>query len=61
MTVDAFASATQMLAALDARKVSAVEEWDVLLAPAFYRPAYPHLETPWPATPASFARPPGYE
>jgi amidase len=31
-------------------------EWDVLLAPAFYRPAYPHVETPWPATPTSFAR-----
>ena len=31
-------------------------EWDVVLAPAFFRPAYPHLETPWPVTPASFAR-----
>lgn len=31
-------------------------EWDVLLAPAFFTPAYPHRETPWPGTPASLAR-----
>jgi amidase len=31
-------------------------EWDILLAPAFFTPAYPHQETPWPGTPASFAR-----
>jgi amidase len=28
-------------------------EWDVLLAPAFFTPAYPHWEKPWPGTPAS--------
>lgn len=31
-------------------------EWDVLLAPAFFTPAYPHRETPWPGTPESIAR-----
>jgi amidase len=30
-------------------------EWDVLLAPAFFTPAYPHVEKPWPPTPASIA------
>lgn len=30
-------------------------EWDVLLAPAFFRPAYPHVDKPWPPTPKSFA------
>jgi amidase len=28
-------------------------EWDVLLAPAWLGPAFPHVETPWPPTPAS--------
>jgi amidase len=28
-------------------------DWDVLLAPAFFTPAYPHQETPWPDTPES--------
>jgi amidase len=27
--------------------------WDVLLAPAFLTPAYPHWDKPWPDTPAS--------
>lgn len=31
-------------------------EWDVLLAPAFFTPAYPHWDKPWPETPASIAR-----
>ena len=31
-------------------------EWDVLLAPAFFAPPYPHWERPWPGTPASIAR-----
>jgi len=31
-------------------------EWDVLLAPAFFAPAYPHWDKPWPETPASIAR-----
>ena len=31
-------------------------EWDVLLAPAFFVPAYPHWDKPWPDTPASIAR-----
>jgi len=31
-------------------------EWDVLLAPAFFIPPYPHRDTPWPGTPASLAR-----
>lgn len=30
-------------------------EWDVLLAPAFFVPAYPHSDKPWPDTPASLA------
>jgi amidase len=30
-------------------------EWDVLLAPAFFTPAYPHVVKPWPPTPASIA------
>jgi len=29
-------------------------EWDVLLAPAFFAPAFPHLDVPWPSTPTSF-------
>jgi amidase len=28
-------------------------QWDVLLAPAFFTPAYPHWDKPWPDTPAS--------
>ena len=28
-------------------------DWDVVLAPAFMTPAYPHVEKPWPPTPAS--------
>lgn len=28
-------------------------EWDVLLAPAFFAPAYPHNDKPWPRTPAA--------
>ena len=28
-------------------------EWDVLLAPAFFAPAYPHIDKPWPRTPAA--------
>jgi amidase len=28
-------------------------EWDVLLAPAFFAPAYPHVDKPWPRTPAA--------
>jgi amidase len=31
-------------------------EWDVLLAPAFFVPAYPHWDRPWPNTPASIAK-----
>lgn len=31
-------------------------EWDVLLAPAFFTPPYPHRDTPWPGTPVSLAR-----
>jgi amidase len=31
-------------------------EWDILLAPAFFTPAYPHWDKPWPETPASIAR-----
>jgi amidase len=31
-------------------------EWDVVLAPAFFTPAFPHWDKPWPATPASIAR-----
>lgn len=28
-------------------------EWDVLLAPAWFAPSFPHVEMPWPPTPAS--------
>jgi amidase len=28
-------------------------EWDVLLAPAWLGPAFPHVDRPWPPTPAS--------
>jgi amidase len=28
-------------------------EWDVLLAPAWLGPAFPHMDVPWPSTPAS--------
>jgi len=31
-------------------------EWDVLLAPAFIAPAYPHWDKPWPDTPASIRK-----
>jgi amidase len=31
-------------------------EWDVLVAPAFFVPAYPHSDTPWPETPDSIRR-----
>ena len=31
-------------------------EWDVLLAPAFIAPAYPHWDKPWPNTPASIRK-----
>jgi amidase len=31
-------------------------EWDVLLAPAFFVPAYPHWDRPFPNTPASIAK-----
>jgi amidase len=31
-------------------------DWDVLLAPAFFTPAFPHWDKPWPETPASVAR-----
>jgi amidase len=31
-------------------------EWDVLLAPAFFTPAYPHWDKPWPDTPASIRK-----
>jgi amidase len=31
-------------------------EWDVLLAPSFFVPAYPHWDKPWPETPTSIAR-----
>ena len=31
-------------------------EWDVLLAPAFFRPAYAHWDKPWPDTPESIAK-----
>jgi amidase len=30
-------------------------EWDVLLAPAWLGPAFPHSDKPWPATPQSFS------
>ena len=29
-------------------------DWDVLLAPAWIGPAFPHVDNPWPGTPASF-------
>lgn len=29
-------------------------EWDVLLAPAWIGPAFPHIDKPWPQTPESF-------
>jgi amidase len=29
------------------------QEWDVLLAPAWLGPAFPHMDLPWPPTPAS--------
>jgi amidase len=31
-------------------------EWDVLLAPAFITPAYPHWDKPWPNTPESIRK-----
>jgi amidase len=31
-------------------------EWDVLLAPAYFAPPYPHHDRPWPDTPTSLAR-----
>ncbi len=31
-------------------------EWDVLIAPAFFAPAYPHWDKPWPDTEASIRR-----
>src|SRR5262249_59299196 len=31
-------------------------EWDVLLAPALFVPAYPHWDRPFPNTPASIAK-----
>ena len=31
-------------------------EWDVLLMPAFFTPAYPHRDKPWPNTPESIRR-----
>src|SRR5262249_27435380 len=31
-------------------------EWDVLLAPAFFVPAYPHWDRPFPNTPASITK-----
>jgi amidase len=31
-------------------------EWDVLLAPAYFAPPYPHHDRPWPDTPMSLAR-----
>ena len=31
-------------------------DWDVLLAPSFFVPAYPHWDKPWPNTPASIAK-----
>jgi amidase len=30
-------------------------DWDVVLAPAFFTPAFSHLERPWPATPESLS------
>jgi amidase len=31
-------------------------DWDVLLAPAFFTPAYPHWDKPWPDTPESITK-----
>ena len=31
-------------------------DWDVLLMPAFFTPAYPHWDKPWPTTPESFRK-----
>jgi amidase len=31
-------------------------EWDVLLAPSFFAPAYPHWDKPWPDTPESIKK-----
>ncbi len=31
-------------------------EWDIVLAPAFFVPAYPHWDRPWPNTPASIRK-----
>jgi amidase len=31
-------------------------EWDILLAPAFITPAYPHWDKPWPNTPESIRK-----
>ena len=31
-------------------------DWDVLLMPSFFTPAYPHSDTPWPNTPASIKK-----
>ena len=31
-------------------------EWDVLLAPAFFTPAFPHWDKPWPSTAASITK-----
>src|SRR5438876_2255760 len=31
-------------------------EWDVLVAPAFFTPAYPHWDKPWPNTPDSIRK-----
>ena len=31
-------------------------DWDVLLMPAFFTPAYPHWDKPWPATPESIKK-----
>lgn len=31
-------------------------QWDILLAPAYFTPAYPHWDKPWPDTPASIRK-----
>jgi amidase len=31
-------------------------DWDVLLAPTFFTPAYPHWDKPWPGTPESIRK-----
>lgn len=31
-------------------------DWDLLLMPAFFTPAYPHWDKPWPETPESYRR-----